>query len=300
MDIELRDITTFVAAVERGSVNRAAALLHLSQPAVTRRIQRLEAALEVTLLDRRARPPALTPAGKVVLEHCQRVLQAVEALRTTTAPGSEPQGEFRLGVATSLADLVLAETADHVRRAFPRLRLRLTTAWSAPLLEQVQAGALEMAVVYWPEGTPPGAHTASQFIAAVPLVFVAPREHRMPRVVDLAAVATEGWVLNPAGCGFRTAVQELLDGIDASLQVAVEAHGVELQLALVARGAGVSLVPKPLLHRSRVHSQVQAFRIHGHDCCIGVWLVSGRLPTMFTPVVTVLHAQLTRVLLGAE
>jgi DNA-binding transcriptional LysR family regulator len=80
--------------------------------------------------------------------------------------------------------------------------------------------------------------------------------------------------------------------------VVVEAHGVDLQLALVARGAGVSLAPEPLLHRSRVRSRVQAFRIHGHDCRIGVWLVSGRLPTMFTPVATVLHAQLTRVLCG--
>jgi DNA-binding transcriptional LysR family regulator len=153
-----------------------------------------------------------------------------------------------------------------------------------------------MAVVYCSASTPPGVHTASQFIATIPLVFVAPRERHMPRVVDLATVATEGWVLNPEGCGFRSVVQELLDGIDAPLQVAVEAHGVDLQLAIVARGVGVSLVPELLLQRSRVRSQVQAFRIHGYDCRIGVWLVSGRLSAMFTPVVAMLHAQLTRVL----
>ena len=300
MDIELRDLSTFVTVAESGSVNRAAALLYVSQPAVTRRIQRLETALDVTLLDRRARPPTLTPAGKVVLEHCQQILQGVEALRATTAPGSEPRGEFRLGVANSLADLVLADIADHLRRTFPRLTLRLTTAWSQPLLEQVRVGALDTALVYQSEGTQPAVTTASQCITSIPLVFVAPRERRLPRGLDLATVAAEGWVLNPQGCGFRTVVRELLDDLAIPLRVAVEAHGVELQLALVARGAGVSLVPKPLLRRSRVRTQVQALRIQGHDCRIDVWLVSGRLPTMFTPVVTTLQAQLAHVLLSVE
>jgi DNA-binding transcriptional LysR family regulator len=138
-----------------------AAVLYLSQPAVTRRLQRLEAALGIPLLERRARPLTVTPVGKVVLEHCQRILQAVEVLCATTAPGSEPRGEFRLGVANSLADLVLAETADHVRRAFPKLTLRLTTAWSHPLLEQVRIGALDMALVYWPADTRLDANTTS-------------------------------------------------------------------------------------------------------------------------------------------
>lgn len=278
-------------------MNRAAAILHLSQPATTRRLQRLEASLGVTLLDRRARPPVLTPVGKQVLEQCRKVFDTVEELQAIAAPEGEPKGEFRLGVANSLAELVLEKTADHLRQRFPQLALRLTTAWSEPLLEQVRIGALDTAIVYLPEDAQPAAHSLSERLATVPLVFVAPREYHMPQVVSLAEVVEQRWVLNPEGCIFRTIVRNMLNRLAAPLQVAVEAHGVELQLALVARGAGLSLVPQPVFNRSRVQTQLQTFRICDHDSRLGVWMVVDRLPKVLTRVVTSLHERLPDLLL---
>jgi len=294
MDIEIRDIQTFVTVADVGSVNRATAILRLSQPAVTRRLQRFEAALGVTLLDRRARPPTLTPLGKMVLEQCRHILKTIETLEVIVAPDGEPRGEFRLGMVHSLAELALAETADHLRRLFPRLTLRLTTAWSQPLLEQVRVGALDAAIVYLPEGAQPASHTDSQRIASVPLVFVAPPERRMPRIIELAEVVEERWVLNPDGCIFRSMVTRMLDRFGAPLRVAVEAHGVDLQLDLVARGAGLSLIPQPIVHRRHVQPQVHPFRIRDHDCRLEVWMVSERLPIVLTGVLTAQHEQLGR------
>lgn len=296
MSIELIDLETFIAVAESGSVNRAAAILRLSQPAVTRRLQRLEATLGAALLDRRARPPVLTPVGKQVLDQSRQVLNAIEELHAIASPQGEPKGEFRLGVANSLAELVLVETADHLRQVFPQLTLRLTTAWSHPLLEQVRVGALDTAIVYLPEGAQPPSPTVNEQIATVPLVFVAPRERRMARITDPADIIDERWVLNPDGCVFRAAVQSMLDRFSVPLRVAVEAYGVELQLALVARGAGLSLVPQPVFHRSRVRTQVRAFHIREYEYRLGVWMVSDRLPVALTCVVTSLHDQLGRML----
>lgn len=61
--MNLDDLQAFVAAVETGSVGRAALRLNLTQPAVSRRIQRLEEALDTTLLDRDSKPAKPTPAG---------------------------------------------------------------------------------------------------------------------------------------------------------------------------------------------------------------------------------------------
>ena len=168
------------------------------------------------------------------------------------------------------------------------------------MLEHVRSGALDVALVYGPADIRLDANTTSHCLGTIPLVFVAPGTRRRPGVRALTEVATESWVLNPEGCGFRAIVWALLESIDAPLQVAVEAHGIDLQLALVARGAGVSLVPQASLRRSRVRTQVHAFRVQGHDCRLGVWLVSGRLPTMLTPVVTMLHAHLARLLRHTE
>jgi DNA-binding transcriptional LysR family regulator len=182
----------------------------------------------------------------------------------------------------------------------PCLLWRILLWRGSRLLEHVRSGALDMALVYGPTDSRLDANTTSHCLGTIPLVFVAPGARRRPRVRALTEVATESWVLNPEGCGFRAIVRALLESLDAPLQVAVEAHGIDLQLALVARGAGVSLVPQASLRRSRVRAQVHTFRVQGHDCRLGVWLVSGRLPTVLTPVVTMLHAQLARLLRHTE
>jgi DNA-binding transcriptional LysR family regulator len=122
--MELTEIRTFVAVGESGSVSRAAEILRVSQPAVTRRIQRLETALGILLLDRHARPPALTRSGKQLLEPCRIVLKAVDDVRTAAAPAPSLTGEFRLGIVSSLADLALPRLTNQLRRTFPRLTVR--------------------------------------------------------------------------------------------------------------------------------------------------------------------------------
>ena len=70
--MNLADLKAYVALAETGSINRAALRLRLTQPAVTRRIQNFETSIRGTvLLDRRVKPPVLTPAGRQVLAHCR-------------------------------------------------------------------------------------------------------------------------------------------------------------------------------------------------------------------------------------
>lgn len=296
--MELSEIKTFVAVAEAGSVNRAALALHLSQPAVTRQVQRLEAALGVQLLDRRAKPATLTPAGQTALERCRSILKAIEELRAATAPGEDPSGECRIGVSPSLADFALAEPIDHLRRVFPRVRLQVSTDWSRALQEQVRAGVLDAAVVLLPKGERPPAEVSGKAIGSQPLVVVAPRRRRLPGALDLADLAEESWVLNPEGCGFRSALQRALQRINAPLRVAVEAHGLGLQLSLVARGIGLGLVPVRVVARSRLRSKLQVLRLRGHDFRLVVWVVYARLPATLTPILTVLGEQLKRAVGG--
>src|SRR4051812_49891249 len=94
--MNLQDIEAFIALAETGSINRAALRLHLTQPATTRRVQNFESALGgVALLDRRAKPPILTPARRPALEHRRPVPQAGGQLAARGRPRAPPRG-FRV------------------------------------------------------------------------------------------------------------------------------------------------------------------------------------------------------------
>ena len=88
--MNLEDMRAFVATVETGSVGKAALRLNLTQPAVSRRIQRLEDALDVTLLDRDSKPAKPTRAGDAAYRQCVAVLRAASALARDARQPSPP------------------------------------------------------------------------------------------------------------------------------------------------------------------------------------------------------------------
>jgi DNA-binding transcriptional LysR family regulator len=271
----LDEIEAFVAVAEAGSVNRAARRLRLSQPAVTRRLQRFESEMGTALFDRRSRPRTLTHAGRVALEQCRQVLRGAEALKAGSGPREVIHGECRVGIAHGLLDVVLAGPIDHLRAAYPRLKLRISSGWSPALLEQVREEALHLALIHRPDTDRLPGGLAGRLIARERLVFVAPRRGRLRAVVGPRDLADATWVLGPEAYAIRAALQQMLAGIQSPLRIAVEAAGSELQLSLVALGTGLGLVPERWLLRSSVRGQLRTLRVEGHRFRLGVWTVRG-------------------------
>jgi DNA-binding transcriptional LysR family regulator len=281
MDVD--DIRAFVAVADAGSVSAAARELFLTQPAVTRRLQRLENAMGAPLLDRRRRPFALTRAGQAAIERCRGLLVSFQELRTVADDRQQPGGELRIAVAHALTELTLAEPVDEVQRRFPRVVLRLSTGWSRDLLDRVRTRAVDSAFLLLPagEGLPTG--VAGVRVADERLLVVAPRTLHLG-AVRAADLAGQSWVLNPDGCAARAALRRALVGTGANLHVAVETYNYELQLSLVAGGRGLGLVPSRLLARSRFRRRVRAVRVRGLDFEMTIWSVRGRPPLALEPV----------------
>jgi DNA-binding transcriptional LysR family regulator len=151
-----RDLQAFVAVVDSGSMVRAAERLHLTQPALTRRVQNLEAMLGVELLDRLSKPLKPSAAGNEVYVLARSVLRAVDDLVSMASPESEPSGELRIGMPPFLAQVALEAPIDCLREMFPRLTLRVTAGWSPALLQGIERGSLDASIVLMPPGyTPP-------------------------------------------------------------------------------------------------------------------------------------------------
>jgi DNA-binding transcriptional LysR family regulator len=252
--MNFRDLKAFVAVAETGSISRAALRLHLTQPAATRRVQSFEAATGAgPLFDRRAKPLVLTPAGRRMLAHCREILKAVIALEADARAGSEPTGELRIGVGMG-AEIVLGSPLDELRRRFPRVELRVSANWTARLIEALRNGELDVAVAFVTADhvIPPRIKMAA--IGTETIAVVAARDTVLPRVrgrrLRLSDLAGHRWVLNPLGCAYRLAVERAHDAAGVPLRLAAEVIGHDLQLSLVARGAGLGLISRRALSGS--------------------------------------------------
>src|SRR5436853_1016914 len=144
--MNIDDISAFVAVVDTGSVGRAALRLNLTQPAISRRIQRLEEVLGVTLLDSDSKPARPTRAGEAAYRRCMAVLRATEELIRETRTDA-PLGPLRIGVSFGIADSLFAPALDALRDRHPKTSVHLTTARSVDLRKQIAENLLDAAIV---------------------------------------------------------------------------------------------------------------------------------------------------------
>ena len=123
---DLRQLRHFVALAEHGHFARAADAVHLSQPALSRSIQALEASLGCVLVDRHSRGISLTAHGQLVLEHARRLLAGSRALSNAVSQlGNLASGEVRLGAGPYPAARLVPQAMGRFAERFPRVRLHL-------------------------------------------------------------------------------------------------------------------------------------------------------------------------------
>lgn len=276
-----RDLEAFLAVVDRGSILAAAAQLHLTQPGITRRIQSLESALGVQLLDRQSKPLKPTSAGRDAYQLGRRVLASLEDLRAGVSAEQEVSGEFRFGITPFLADMALVEPVCSVRKAFPRLHMRVSSRWSSELLRDLEANRIDAALVYLPGGNEPPAGFEREQLGRIEVKVIVPRTLALPKRVSLRDLSDQSWVLSQDGCGFRRVLQRALDAAQLPFHVAVEALDPVLRHSLIARGVGIGLTAGALLKDSPFRSALRVVEVPEFKAEIHAWLVyraaSGRL-----------------------
>lgn len=140
---------TFMAVHDTGTVSGAAERLHLSQSAVSRRLQGLEDQLGVVLFERLPACLQLTAAGRALLPHAQRALAAeADAVRAVTEQSGQIAGSLALAVVGSLVELYLTDALRVVVEEYPRLDIEITTASSMQVRELVRRGDVDFGISY--------------------------------------------------------------------------------------------------------------------------------------------------------
>jgi DNA-binding transcriptional LysR family regulator len=288
------DIEAFVAVVRCQSLTLASEWLETTQPAVTRRIQSLEEALGVELLDRKTKPLKPTATGRALYEQCRVIVREFGVLRGLVASTAPLAGPLRIGVVQTVAEIALVDALRELKRFHPELRPRVSTGWGGQLLLLAEDGAFDAALMLLPSNQHFPAQLVARSLGRIDVVIVAARGVLKPRVHRLKELQELGWVLNPDGCGFRAGLQRTLAVQGLSLRINLETLGSELQLGLVADGIGLGLVPLPLLERSEHAERLEVVKVSDFDPAVDTWLVQPHAPGKLQAAIDVLADSIQR------
>src|SRR5215475_11923899 len=197
----LDDLHALVEFARAGSMAGAAERLFRTPSAISRQLQRLEAALGAELLDRSVKPPRLNSLGSKVLEQARDLLQRTEALKSLASRDAEPHGLMRIGLAHPLAEGTLVEPIQALTETYPKVRLLLLSERTPELFNRLIAGELDVAVVPFPEGKSAPPPLVTTIIATDRVEIVQGAAGNVDS--DWKSLGRAPWVLNPAGCFLR-------------------------------------------------------------------------------------------------
>lgn len=242
--MDLRQLNALVAVAEVGSVTKAAQLLHLVQPAVTRQVRALEEEVGVPLFSRTRQGMTLTPAGEILVERARRALHELELARTEIRPsdGGEVTGIVRIGLLESVLDALAEPLATAVARRHPGIELRILTAYSGYLRDWLDSGDIDMSLLYNLDDT---ASLTVVPLLREPLWALAPPDAGLSpsSPVPWEKVLAQPLVLPVSGHGLRALIDQARSEVATQPRVTVQTNSMHLQKKLVLAGHGWTVLP---------------------------------------------------------
>ena len=242
--MNLRQIEYFIQVAELGSFSKAAVVLDIAQPALSRQVRALEAELRETLLLRNGRGVTPTDAGRRLLEHGQGILQLVAAARDDLgARRNEPVGQIVVGLPPSLARRLTLPLIEMFRAELPKARLAIIEGFSVHIAEWLATNRVDLGLVYNPEPLPtleitPVLQERLCLIGPAPKAArgLAPAPVRME--IALKDIARLPLVMPQRGHIFRKLMESQAALAGVTLNVAWEVSSVPAILDLVLGGHG--------------------------------------------------------------
>ncbi|GAA3801621.1 LysR family transcriptional regulator [Sphaerisporangium flaviroseum] len=229
-----------------GSFTAAADELNYTQSAVSRRIASLEREAGGPLFERLARGVRPTPAGTLLHRHAREVLERLDRARAELAAVHHGSGgRLRVGAFATANAVLVPEALRRFKEARPEVELTLVEGVSARLMERLQEGSLDLAVVSdYPSGLSRSGEAGLTLLFTDELLLALPRDHRLAHqeVVDLGDLRDENWI-EGAPPGHATMLAESCMRVGFAPKVGIRIGEWTGKLGYVAAGLGVALVP---------------------------------------------------------
>jgi DNA-binding transcriptional LysR family regulator len=234
----------FVAVAREEHMTRAAELLGVPQPTLSRSIARLEAELGVPLFTRPGRSVKLTRHGRSLLESSERVLVPLSAaLERLTGEADPARGRVALGFLHTFGGEIVPRLMRDFRASHPAVRFALVQDGSQRLLARLRDGEIDLCLT---SPLPTGPDMLSRGLAEQRIDLFVPAGHRLAAKRDgmpLAQAAAEDFIVMEPGYGLRAITDAMCHEAGFEPRVTFEGEEADTARGLVAAGLGVSLLP---------------------------------------------------------
>ncbi len=241
--MDFKQLKAFLTVAETGNVTRAAEVLHLVQPAVSRQIRMLEEDIGTPLFERERLGMVLTDAGRKLLEYARRSMLELERARSEIASTSgEVRGLATIGILPSTVDVVSSVLVREVHKKHPGIRLRLAMGYAGTLLKWLENGEIDAALLYGNERSNEIAYTQ---LLEEPLWVVGPANAKLKanRPVPFRTLEQQAFVLPSASHGLRALVDHACAVTNIELSISAETNALSVQRSLVIGGHGMTILP---------------------------------------------------------
>ncbi|MGU3780045.1 LysR family transcriptional regulator [Burkholderia metallica] len=206
--MDTRDLEYLLAVERHGSIGKAADALGLSQPALTKAVQRLEALVGVTLFERTANGMTPTPAGARFVARAQRIaLEFDDAMQEMRAIRGGEQGVVRIGYSPTVPNAVVLGACRQLIRERPAARLRLRCRLARELLDLLAAGELDLVVAPEPQQDE-WLETIALFDDRLTVLADAAHPLQRTRGLTIADLADQEWLLPEATIPVRQRIDD--------------------------------------------------------------------------------------------
>jgi len=243
--MELKQLEYFRHVAELGSFTRAATFLSVVQPVLSRQVRQLEVELGQTLFERNGRGVILTDAGSRLLEHTRGILTQVgRARQELDEQRNGDSGHLTLGLPPTLGRSMTVPLVKAFARQLPNARLATVEGLSAYILEWLNNGRVDCALVYNAPASPsvdlqPLLDEQLFFIAPLPL----PAERKKSKSVPLAELGKYPLIIPSRPHAMRMSVENALAALGVTIKVAHEIECIPAIIDLVRQRHGYAVLP---------------------------------------------------------
>lgn len=291
----------FAKLVDAGSYTKAAQVMHISQPALTTAIQKLERELHAELLIRGSHEFRLTAAGKAAYDTAKQIHSEASNLKTRLAEMHNQKTDLRLGMIDSLANLLFVQNSN-LRELEQNTHLSLTIDNSDRLIKYVSHDDLDLALIASTQNMP--TPLLSIKLGKEPLILVVHTNNAKQARADLEASSLQHFLSYNQNSHTHQLVQDHFAKLHIKLEPTFYSTSPEIMLELVLNGRGIAALPYLLVKEYLANGTLVALRIKG-SCCIARNIVSihrsGRtLPNEANNLLAKTQAQLTRLMAEAS
>lgn len=248
--MDIATLQAFTTVADTRSFSEAALRLHLTQPAISKRIALLESSLNCQLFDRIGRQINLTEAGQALLPRAQRILFEMEDMRRELSNLSGAvSGVLKIGTSHHIGLHRLPPILKTFSRLYPEVKLDIQFIDSEMAFDLIMQGQLELGIVTLPPEPHPTLHT--RMIWNDPLAFMVSVEHPLAaqKKVALQDLANYPAILPSMATFTRRIVEKLFQEQSLKIELAISTNYLETIKMMSAIGLGWTVLPETMLDR---------------------------------------------------